>query len=48
MRAGMRGVLVRSGKFRPETLAASAVEPDAVLDSLADLPAWLARGEAAR
>jgi HAD superfamily hydrolase (TIGR01458 family) len=37
--AGMRGILVRTGKFRPEELAAAgSVRPDAVIDSLADLP----------
>lgn len=40
--AGMRGILVRTGKFRPEDLEGS-VRPDAVLDSIADLPAWWAR-----
>ena len=39
---GMRAVLVRTGKFREDTLAASEQSPDAVLDSIADLPAWLA------
>jgi HAD superfamily hydrolase (TIGR01458 family) len=39
---GMRAVLVRTGKFREDTLAASEHRPDAVLDSIADLPAWLA------
>jgi HAD superfamily hydrolase (TIGR01458 family) len=39
---GMRAVLVRTGKFREDTLAASEHDPDAVLDSIADLPAWLA------
>jgi HAD superfamily hydrolase (TIGR01458 family) len=39
--AGMRGILVRTGKFRPEDLAASHVRPDAVLDSLAQLPSLL-------
>jgi HAD superfamily hydrolase (TIGR01458 family) len=34
---GMRGVLVRTGKFRPEELASSPVRPDVVVDSLADL-----------
>jgi HAD superfamily hydrolase (TIGR01458 family) len=33
--AGMRGILVRTGKFRPEDLEGSAVRPDAVVDSLA-------------
>jgi HAD superfamily hydrolase (TIGR01458 family) len=40
--AGLAGVLVRTGKFRAEALAAAEHQPDAVLDSLADLPAWLA------
>jgi HAD superfamily hydrolase (TIGR01458 family) len=39
---GMRAVLVRTGKFREESLAAAEQKPDAVLDSIADLPAWLA------
>jgi HAD superfamily hydrolase (TIGR01458 family) len=38
----MRAVLVRTGKFREDSLAASEHKPDAVLDSIADLPAWLA------
>ena len=38
----MRAVLVRTGKFREDSLAASEHRPDAVLDSIADLPAWLA------
>jgi HAD superfamily hydrolase (TIGR01458 family) len=43
---GMRGVLVRTGKFEEETLAAANPQPDAVIDSIADLPALLrARGE---
>ena len=37
--AGMRGVLVRTGKFAPADLE-QGVTPDAVLDSIADLPAW--------
>jgi HAD superfamily hydrolase (TIGR01458 family) len=40
-RAGMAGILVRTGKFRPEDLAASDAKPDALLDSVADLPAAL-------
>ena len=39
--AGMAGVLVRTGKFRQADLDASHVVPDAVLDSVAALPAWL-------
>jgi HAD superfamily hydrolase (TIGR01458 family) len=42
--AGMRGVLVQTGKFRPEDLERSPVRPDAVLASLADLPAAI-RGD---
>lgn len=38
---GMRGILVRTGKFRPQQLAQSQVQPDAVLDSIADLPTFL-------
>jgi HAD superfamily hydrolase (TIGR01458 family) len=40
--AGLRGVLVRTGKFREAGLRESGVRPDAVLDSVADLPALLA------
>ena len=39
---GLRAVLVRTGKFREDTLAAAEPAPDAVLDSFADLPDWLA------
>jgi HAD superfamily hydrolase (TIGR01458 family) len=47
-RLGMRGVLVRTGKFREESLAGADPDPDAVLESVADLPAWLgARAESA-
>ncbi len=38
---GAKGVLVRTGKFRPEDLERSGPEPDLVLDSLAGLPAAL-------
>jgi HAD superfamily hydrolase (TIGR01458 family) len=40
-RVGMRAVLVRTGKFRPAALEEADPEPDAVIDSIADLPAWL-------
>ncbi len=40
-RCGMRGVLVRTGKFRAEQLTASAVVPDGVLDSIGQLPQYL-------
>jgi HAD superfamily hydrolase (TIGR01458 family) len=36
---GIAGVLVRTGKFQPDD--ASKGPPDAVLDSIADLPGWL-------
>jgi HAD superfamily hydrolase (TIGR01458 family) len=38
---GMRTVLLRTGKFRPETLERSDVVPDVVLSSLAQFPDWL-------
>jgi phospholysine phosphohistidine inorganic pyrophosphate phosphatase len=41
MRAGLKGALVRTGKFRPSDLEGS-LHPDAVLDSIAALPAWWA------
>ncbi len=37
--AGIRGVLVRTGKYRPKDLEGT-IEPEAVLDSFAGLPAW--------
>jgi phospholysine phosphohistidine inorganic pyrophosphate phosphatase len=37
--AGLKGVLVRTGKFRPADLE-GAVRPDAVWGSVADLPQW--------
>ena len=37
--AGLRGVLVRTGKFRERDLEGD-VRPDAVLESVADLPRW--------
>ena len=36
-RAGLAGWLVRTGKFREETLRGSGIVPDRVLDSVADL-----------
>ena len=36
---GMRGILVRTGKFEEQTLAEADPQPDAVIDSIADLPA---------
>lgn len=45
--AGLGGLLVRTGKYREDDVRGSAVTPDAVLDSIADLPAWLDAGQAA-
>ena len=42
--AGMRAALVRTGKFRELDLE-GPVKPNAVLDSVEDLPAWWARNE---
>ena len=39
--AGLAGILVRTGKFRPSDLERAGEEPDAVIDSIADLPALL-------
>jgi HAD superfamily hydrolase (TIGR01458 family) len=38
---GIRGVLVRTGKFREDTLAAAPGTPDYLIDSIADMPALL-------
>jgi HAD superfamily hydrolase (TIGR01458 family) len=41
VRAGLSGVLVRTGKFREDAAAAADPPPTAVIDSIADLPALL-------
>jgi len=41
-RAGLRGVLVRTGKYRPAD-EQGEIRPDAVLESIADLPDWWQR-----
>ncbi len=41
--SGLEAILVRTGKYRPETVAASDIEPSATIDSIADLPGLLAR-----
>ena len=38
---GMRTVLVRTGKFRPDTVERGRVRPDAIVSSIAHLPDWL-------
>jgi ribonucleotide monophosphatase NagD (HAD superfamily) len=40
--AGLRGVLVRTGKFREQDLAAASGAPDVELGSIAELPDLLA------
>jgi HAD superfamily hydrolase (TIGR01458 family) len=40
-RTGITGVLVKTGKYLPESHRAASGEPDHVLDSFADLPALL-------
>jgi HAD superfamily hydrolase (TIGR01458 family) len=39
--AGIRAVLVRTGKYRRDAIRSSAVEPTATIDSIAELPALL-------
>ena len=38
---GMRTILVRTGKFRPDEVEASTAQPDAIVSSIAQLPDWL-------
>jgi HAD superfamily hydrolase (TIGR01458 family) len=40
---GMRTVLVRTGKFRPDEVERSRVQPDGIVSSIAQLPDWLDR-----
>lgn len=40
--AGIAAVLVRTGKFRQDAFEQSMIKPDAVIDSIVALPAWLA------
>ena len=39
--AGMRTVLVRTGKFRPDDLDHASTVPDGIVSSIAQLPDWL-------
>jgi HAD superfamily hydrolase (TIGR01458 family) len=41
LRAGLSGVLVRTGKYRADAVAASGIEPTATVDSIAEVPALL-------
>jgi len=38
---GMRTILVRTGKFRPDEVEASVVQPDGIVSSIGHLPEWL-------
>jgi HAD superfamily hydrolase (TIGR01458 family) len=38
---GLKTALVRTGKFRPDTVERGTVRPDAILSSIADFPRWL-------
>jgi HAD superfamily hydrolase (TIGR01458 family) len=38
---GMRTVLVRTGKFRPDAVEAARIRPDGIISSIAQLPDWL-------
>jgi len=40
---GMRTVLVRTGKFRPDLVEASRIAPDGIVSSIGHLPDWLER-----
>ena len=39
--AGLRAILVRTGKFREGTLAEAEPQPDVVVESIADVPGFL-------
>ncbi len=41
-KAGLKGILAKTGKHRDELAAASSVTPDAVIDSIAGLPTLIA------
>jgi HAD superfamily hydrolase (TIGR01458 family) len=38
---GMKTLLVRTGKFRPDEVERSQVQPDGIVSSIAQLPDWL-------
>ncbi len=42
--AGLRAILVRTGKYREQTVRAAGIAPTATVDSLADVPALLGVG----
>ncbi|MEO8417467.1 MAG: TIGR01458 family HAD-type hydrolase [Methylophilaceae bacterium] len=39
--AGLKGILVRTGKYRQPYVAASSIKPDLIIDSIKDLPGVL-------
>jgi phospholysine phosphohistidine inorganic pyrophosphate phosphatase len=41
LRAGLTAILVRTGKYRSDAVAASGIEPTSTVDSIADVPAAL-------
>ena len=44
-RSGLRTILVRTGKFRPDAVETAGVLPDVIISSIAQLPEWLERAE---
>ena len=38
LNAGMKSVLVKTGKFQNETLRSSEIKPNHIINSIADLP----------
>jgi ribonucleotide monophosphatase NagD (HAD superfamily) len=40
---GLRAILVRTGKYREDLVAACGIAPTATVDSIADVPALLCR-----
>jgi ribonucleotide monophosphatase NagD (HAD superfamily) len=42
---GMRGVLVKTGKYRPGDEERVTPKPTSVLESISDLPGWLDRDD---
>ncbi len=40
---GMRTILVRTGKFRPDDVERSRLQPDGIVSSVAQIPDWLER-----
>ena len=38
---GMKTILVRTGKFRPDAVEVNRAKPDGIISSIAQLPDWL-------